>query len=239
MASVSSVTELIDQYGVQERGFSRSSLEGANLVGVHLDHIDLSQSNLASAEMDEADLSWAILKETNLSRASMIGINLHQADLSETNLSQANLCDSNLAQSKLVRANLSQVNLYEADLIEADLTEANLSGANLMGADLTDAILTNTILAQARFNSVTRFPEGFDPVAMGMERTEEILTGFPKVRAIVERALEDGVLTQEEIEEIGKAMAADGRLSLPEIQLLVAISKKVQMGQIKRERSAS
>ena len=49
-------------------------------------------------------------------------------------------------------ADLSGADLSDADLRRADLRRADLSDANLRGADLSDA----------KFNSITQFPDGFD-----------------------------------------------------------------------------
>ena len=56
-----------------------------------------------------------------------------------------------------VRANLTGANLRDANFSRVNLGEANLTGADLTGTDFTDA----------RFNSQTKWPEGFDPLTTG------------------------------------------------------------------------
>ncbi|HEV3365798.1 MAG TPA: pentapeptide repeat-containing protein, partial [Acidimicrobiia bacterium] len=58
----------------------------------------------------------------------------------------------------------ARTNLTGADLKGADLTGADLKGADLTGADLNDAILDG-----ARADEQTKWPEGFDPEAHGVD----------------------------------------------------------------------
>lgn len=73
----------------------------------------------------------------------------------------------NLTRANLSRANLMGANLRGAILIKANLKLANLINANLIGANLTGAILTEAKLTYAKYDSRTKWPEGFDPVAAG------------------------------------------------------------------------
>ena len=52
--------------------------------------------------------------------------------------------------------------LEGADLRELDLRNTSLQGLNLTGADLS-----RTDLSDATYNTETKWPEGFDPVATG------------------------------------------------------------------------
>ena len=56
-----------------------------------------------------------------------------------------------------------------ADLRNIDLSDADLRKANLRGANLTGAIYCDSYLPDcgADFNPLTKWPEGFDPVAAG------------------------------------------------------------------------
>ncbi|NJM68321.1 MAG: pentapeptide repeat-containing protein [Acaryochloris sp. RU_4_1] len=148
------------------------------------------------AELEKAYLRGFYLKDANLSCTktnctNLKGANLMDIDLSKTNLKGADLTDAlynkntvlpeaakakfkkvaillapgvNLIGAHLMNADLRFVNLQEADLSEADLSEADLSGANLIGANLTDAQLKG-----AKYNSRTVFPDGFEPVKVGMQ----------------------------------------------------------------------
>lgn len=59
-----------------------------------------------------------------------------------------------------------------------------------------------------------------------------LLMQFGQVKAIVERALEDGVLTPEEMEEIEQAIHADGRCSDEERALLDDLYDRFMRGEI-------
>jgi hypothetical protein len=55
---------------------------------------------------------------------------------------------------------------------------------------------------------------------------------FAEVKMIAERALEDGKLTKQEIDEIAAAIAADNMISDEESALLDDLRQKVQRGEI-------
>ena len=77
-------------------------------------------------------------------------------------LESADLGQANLEKFDLLKAVMSNAKLVNANLKGADLSKANLRGADLSMADLSEAILTGT-----RYDSRTKWPEGFDPVAAG------------------------------------------------------------------------
>ena len=60
-------------------------------------------------------------------------------------------------------------NLSGANLSGANLSGANLNGANLEGANLYGANLDRADLGQAVADEDTRWPEGFDPRAAGVD----------------------------------------------------------------------
>jgi len=55
---------------------------------------------------------------------------------------------------------------------------------------------------------------------------------FPQVKSIVDRALEDGVLTPEEMEEIEQAIRADGQISPEERALIDELYARFMRGEI-------
>lgn len=55
---------------------------------------------------------------------------------------------------------------------------------------------------------------------------------FPQVKSIVDRALEDGVLTPEEMEEIEQAIYADGQISDEEQALVDELYARFMRGEI-------
>jgi hypothetical protein len=108
----------------------------------------MSELNLRGADFREADLRGLVLTRSSLLR-SQSGL---QTDFTKANLAGANL----------MGAFLKDVNFRQASLRGADLTMADLSGADLTGAVLEGATLTG-----AAYNTLTRWPEGFDPVRAG------------------------------------------------------------------------
>jgi hypothetical protein len=111
---------------LQDAGFFRADLTGANLIHANLIHANLYRANLSDAILYRANLTGAIL---NAARAN------------RTNLNGANLTGANLTGARLFGANL---------------TGANLTGANLTGATLTYAELQETIFVDIDLTSVIR-----------------------------------------------------------------------------------
>ena len=123
----------------------------------------------AESEYDIA-INWdgqQSLQGFNLSGKYMHGRSLNGADLRDANLSGANLSFARLSASNLAGANLSEANLRGAHLNEADPGEADLSGADLSFAGLIGAELDGARLRNAKYDSATRWPEGFDPENAG------------------------------------------------------------------------
>ena len=63
----------------------------------------------------------------------------------------------------LIGADLSRADLRYADLSNAYLSFAYLSNADLSNADLRDANLYGAYVRDDKYNSETKFPEGFNP----------------------------------------------------------------------------
>ncbi len=55
---------------------------------------------------------------------------------------------------------------------------------------------------------------------------------LPQIKALVEKALADGVLTQREMDEIMAAIMADDRVSSEEMEILDLIEQKVLNNEI-------
>ncbi len=62
---------------------------------------------------------------------------------------------------------LASADLSGAKLNHADLRTADLRGANLWAVSLTKADLSEAFLILAKYNSLTKWPDGFDPRAAG------------------------------------------------------------------------
>jgi len=162
--------ELIEQYRVGQRDFSRADLREANLHGADLCDIKLEEANLRGANLRSAILRNAVLRGAILCDTSMYGADLRGADLGE--------------------ANLGGTNLQEAFLYGADLRGANLSGANLLDTTLVDANLcmakvTNEQLARAMSLQGAIMPDGTkmaSPAAQKHEYRDKRMSGGELVK---------------------------------------------------------
>jgi uncharacterized protein YjbI with pentapeptide repeats/energy-coupling factor transporter ATP-binding protein EcfA2 len=163
-------------------------LTRASLSEANLSESDLSQAAMQDATLKDAILTKAILTDAQMNRAELQGANLVGAILLRANLESTVFENADLKGAKLEQANLKGADLYKANLsntimIGADLQNANLEGAdlsyaNLEKADLRNANLMGTNLQGADFKEAlydkdtTRFPKGFDPVAVGMKQQQ-------------------------------------------------------------------
>ncbi len=105
-------------------------LEGANLIGAHLERADLTTANLEGA--------W--LQEAHLERAQLWFANIERAYLKSAHLEGAYFDGANLEGADLTTAHLEGAWLQEVNLQGAHLTRANLQGAFLYKANLEGAI---------------------------------------------------------------------------------------------------
>ena len=73
-------------------------------------------------------------------------------------------------------ANLQGISLNGINFRRANPRKANIGvdgfgwSSSIFGVDFREAGLTGAILKRAQFDSETKFPEGFDPAAHGMDR---------------------------------------------------------------------
>ncbi|HYS34338.1 MAG TPA: pentapeptide repeat-containing protein [Pseudonocardiaceae bacterium] len=152
------VIELDAQGWLYDDTLVGAQLSGANLAGARLERANLQTTILAGADLTHANLSGARMAGANLTDAVLDRANLEMADLSGAILPQARL-----ARVDAALATLTTANLEGADLHDADLTGADLRGADLRGADLAGCRLGRASLDGVRWDTTTRWPEGFSP----------------------------------------------------------------------------
>ena len=122
------------------------------------------------------DLREANMRELDLTGATLDGNNMAGADLRRARLYWADLCNLNLEGANLESANLQGTSLNGINFRRANLRNANIGvddfgwSSSIFGVDFREADLTGTILERAQFDSETKFPEGFDPSAHGVDR---------------------------------------------------------------------
>ena len=139
-----------------------------NLHGVKLDRAKLQGANFQGAVLREASLSYVNLQEVNLKGADLEWANFEGADLQGANLERARLEGAELNKAKLQGANLEGADLRGVDFQGVNLEGVNLEGAglewaNLQGANLQGANIEGASFFEAKYDSQTKFPEGFNP----------------------------------------------------------------------------
>ncbi len=154
----------------------KARLQGSVIAG------DLRIANFAGADLSNAGFEWCRISRANLQGAnlyranfegtSLYGANLYRANLEEANFYDARLFGANLGRANLAGANLVAAYLSNANFVGANLVRANLFKANLQGANLQDANLREAKLDGAVYDSTTKWPKGFDPVAAEMTRVD-------------------------------------------------------------------
>ena len=153
---------------------------------------------LHEAGLIKLDGPVIVLRGAHLGRAMLHGVNLSECDLSDVNLREAQLMFLDMEKAKLFRVRLAEASLVRVKMKGVDLREANLVGASLAGVDLRDADLRGTVmkgidpkaisfaeversgsvmaklthvkLRGAKYDSETKWPDGFDPDGAGAIR---------------------------------------------------------------------
>ncbi len=110
---------------------ARIDLSEADLKGMNLSFVDLSDTYLVNANLGEANLSLARLMNTDLSGANLGQANLSGAAIDTADLSHAVLVSANLTQSSLRKTNLSYTNLTGARFSESLMSLTLLISINL------------------------------------------------------------------------------------------------------------
>jgi len=104
----------------------RPILANANIRGLFLKEVDLSNADLKRADLSDATLIGANLQKTDFSEANLTRTNLYGADLRQANFSAALLSKTHLSKAKLngaifdetICANLDLSAVQELDRIE-------------------------------------------------------------------------------------------------------------------------
>lgn len=134
--------------GLHDADFRGVILTDANLNGICLDEIDLSNAKISGAHLERGRLSGA-----TLSKALMRQADLREASLNGVNLSNANLDGANLEGADLRGAYLKGVFLRNANLNNCTLDNYPARGSDNRTSDmgvLEQAILIDTILPDGR-----------------------------------------------------------------------------------------
>ena len=164
----------LSAFDLQNAELVEAQLNRADMSAIDLRKADLSTASFRGAKLIQANLSWAHMpdtngREANFQKANLMGTNLKNADLQSADFEAATMNGVSLINANLEAANLQRCDLNWADLRQANLEGADLSNADLAWANLCDTDLSRSKLTGARYNSQTKWPEGFVPEAAGCE----------------------------------------------------------------------
>ncbi len=151
------------------------------LPGQYVAHAPLDQVPWLRVRAPAVQAALTVLGRGAFNRA--IGLDLTRTDLRHADLSGAGLDGAELWGANLAAAEFERATLVGADLRGAILQGAFLGGgilvaADLRRADLRGAHLSAAILDDAKADPTTRWPEGFDWRAAGVDFTDKPTT-FP------------------------------------------------------------
>jgi uncharacterized protein YjbI with pentapeptide repeats len=147
---------------IRDRNGNDISLDG------DLNGVDFDSTNLSGIDLSDKVMEGAMFADADLSRA-----NLESSDLYWAVFFRAKLYDVNLRCARLCGADFALSDLSRADLRGANLGLDNLGGATqLQGANLSTSLVDGTDFTGAKYDSETRFPADFDPLARGMKKVD-------------------------------------------------------------------
>lgn len=201
-----------------------ANFEDANLKNVQFDNCSLKNCNFQGANLDRTDFTRADLTNSDL-RNSLFGAYFHltilnKADLSGLDLKRASTSEMKMRETKL-RGTKGFNQIYGTDFSMADLR----------GADFSTAVLFDrTVFRKAKYDSMTRWPSGFDVKSNGLVMVETKATdetapqGIPPRNSNNSEAAfqkldrnEDGVLSGSEVQGFKEKDAnGDGEVTLSE-----------------------
>ena len=178
-------------------------MTGADVTGRDLSDADLTGANLTKVKYD-ARTRWPVGFDPERQGAALVPMDVKGVTFDGQDLSGQDFRDTDLRGSSFVGATLRNV----------DFTRAYLRGVNFAGADLTGADLTDANTVGLKYDRVTLWPDGFDPVAATVDSrkegptTMEGLVAFLKALADPNRLRILGLLTGEEAtgEELADAL---------------------------------
>ncbi len=155
---------------------------GANLTQATFDGVDgaglsmasgiLTGASFAGAFLEGSDWVGELLSNVDLSGATLDGADMRNARLIDTALSNTSFVDADMRGIAMV-----QLDASGADLTGAELNGADLSGTNLEGANMSGATLLGVDFLLARYDTQTRWPQGFEFRVVGAMGPQALLDG--------------------------------------------------------------
>ncbi|WP_159790374.1 pentapeptide repeat-containing protein [Sodalinema gerasimenkoae] len=153
------------------KNFHLIKVTNANLRGLDLNDIVMTQSELRSCDFSQSSLLHANFQETRLK-----GTNFSGSFLAKSNFYKANLIGCNFSGVHGQGVNLSHANLRGANLTWADLRGVNLAKATLQDVNLSYTNLEGANLGRGRIAATTlnmlRLPAGSRVIRQGWWRSK-------------------------------------------------------------------
>lgn len=155
VVSFSSLHFLRSIHTIRNPDLFRATLEDADMNGVGLPGVNISQSNLMRARLRGAHLPDADFGASCMNYANLIDAKLAESSFRGANLVRANFRGADLQRARFVEAQMTRVNLSAADLRDACLYKTVLDTASLRGSDLVNANLYRAVLIGEPFDDET------------------------------------------------------------------------------------
>jgi uncharacterized protein YjbI with pentapeptide repeats len=128
-----------------------------------------TDSDVNERDLRDAVIRGVFLRVVDFSDSDLRGADFSGAHLYGTYFYRANCSECNFTGALLQGVVLDEVNLSKANFVDARLVADNMgSTCSLQGADLRSTNLANVVLTGCKYDSITLFPAGFDPVGRGM-----------------------------------------------------------------------
>ena len=116
------------------------SLEGVDLSGENLHHINFSNANLQGAKLSKAYVHSANFFNANLQGADLITADAQNANFSNANLTNTKFNSANLSKAILKNAIIANTSFLNTNLEGADVTGTKIFLANVNKETLTDNV---------------------------------------------------------------------------------------------------
>jgi len=139
---------------------------------------------------DNLVIQNASLTGMELEGISFVGSNLRGSDFTGSDLYGASLIDCKLESCRLTNTDMRSAFIHNVSFRGSDMRGVRLSldemggGLCLYESDFTDANLDGADFTGAAYDSMTIFPDGFDPIQRGLVPLGE---SEEKLRILIER----------------------------------------------------
>ena len=134
---------------------------------------DEGRLDLSEKDAREADFRGVYVWGGDLSDSDLGGSDFSGAHLDGTFCYRANCSECDFTGALLEGVALDRVNLDNATFVDARLVADSIGGScSLRATDLRFTTLANAVLTGCKYDALTLFPDGFDPVAKGMVRVD-------------------------------------------------------------------